>query len=209
MITSPSGRIYVGSTLNITKRKSNYKRSEVVGQTIIYRSIQKYGWENHIFTIIEECNFDNRFIKERYWGEYYNVLDPEVGLNCILPATDLLPPVYSEETRRKMSEWQIGKVRTPEARAKGAASNRGKQMAEGTRRGLLKSLLGIPKSKECRDKISKTKGTPVINIETNEIYSSINLAAKDYGRSRFYVTQMLKEQIPNTSNLRYYFPESM
>jgi hypothetical protein len=33
----------------------------------IYNSIQKYGWENHTFEIIEECLVDELFEKESYW----------------------------------------------------------------------------------------------------------------------------------------------
>ena len=55
-ITSPSGKIYIGQSININKRQENYRfPSSLKFQIKLRRSFQKYGPENHKFEIIEEC----------------------------------------------------------------------------------------------------------------------------------------------------------
>ena len=54
-ITNPTGSIYIGKTISLKTRISNYKYcSGIEKQRILYNSIKKYGWESHIFEIIEE-----------------------------------------------------------------------------------------------------------------------------------------------------------
>ena len=57
-ITSPSGKIYIGQSINIEKRINSYKYSASIKQRKIYNSIIKYGIEYHDFTIIEECKLE-------------------------------------------------------------------------------------------------------------------------------------------------------
>lgn len=51
-ITSPSGKIYIGQSWNISKRKSYYKNNPNKSQCYIYNSLCKYGFENHTFEVI-------------------------------------------------------------------------------------------------------------------------------------------------------------
>ena len=57
-ITSPNNRIYIGQSRNIKRLLYRYSRLECKEQPILYRSLLKYGIENHIFEIIEECELD-------------------------------------------------------------------------------------------------------------------------------------------------------
>jgi predicted GIY-YIG superfamily endonuclease len=43
-ITSPSEKVYIGQSRNIQRRVKNYKRIDCKQQTILYNSINKYGW---------------------------------------------------------------------------------------------------------------------------------------------------------------------
>jgi len=87
-ITNPSGKIYIGQSINVIKRKRQYKNiaQNIKPQIGIYRSLLKYGWNSHIFEIIEECLIEQLNDRERYWQDFYNVL--EEGLNCVLTKTD-------------------------------------------------------------------------------------------------------------------------
>jgi group I intron endonuclease len=70
-ITNPKGRIYIGQSVDIIKRKSSYKNLRCKDQISIFRSLKKYGWSNHKFEIIEEC-FDGELqSNEIYWKQYY------------------------------------------------------------------------------------------------------------------------------------------
>jgi len=71
-ITSPSGKIYIGQSVNIDERKKVYKRiNSLVGQPKIYRSINKYGFENHTHEIIEICSIEQLDERETFWKKYY------------------------------------------------------------------------------------------------------------------------------------------
>jgi hypothetical protein len=70
-ITNPKGKIYIGQSVNIPTRKNKYTLNHTKGQPRISRSITKYGWENHIFEIIEECSLEQLNEKETYWKQYY------------------------------------------------------------------------------------------------------------------------------------------
>jgi group I intron endonuclease len=81
-IISPSRRIYIGQSVDIERRKQEYKNIKCKGQPKLYNSLLKYGWDNHLFEIVEECTLEQLNEREIYWGEYYNVLNN--GLNCSL-----------------------------------------------------------------------------------------------------------------------------
>lgn len=70
-IINPNGKIYIGQSINIPSRKNKYTLNHTKGQPRISRSIKKYGWENHIFEIIEECSVEQLDEKEIYWKQYY------------------------------------------------------------------------------------------------------------------------------------------
>jgi hypothetical protein len=75
-IISPTGNTYIGQAINVYKRIQKYKWVSVtMNQPIIYRSIIKHGWENHIIEIIEYCEkneLDNKEIyhKQKFIEEY-------------------------------------------------------------------------------------------------------------------------------------------
>jgi group I intron endonuclease len=98
-ITSPSGKIYIGQSTDLKKRKKDYEKLKCYKQPKLYNSLQKYGWENHKFEIIEECPVDKLNKKEIYWGLHYDVLE-ENGLNLRLGDANGL---CSKETKQKIS----------------------------------------------------------------------------------------------------------
>ena len=97
-ITSPTDKIYIGQSTNINNRKYYYSSIKCDKQPKLYNSLLKYGWEQHIFEIVEECNLEQLNDKEIYWGMYYNVLG-EDGLNLRLGDAN---GVCSEETKQKI-----------------------------------------------------------------------------------------------------------
>lgn len=123
-ITSPTGRVYIGESKDIYKRFSNYKKhNQTKSQPRVHHSLNKYGWEAHIFEIIEECEFDDLFCRERYWQDHYNVLG-EMGLNCKLTNCGEVKQVYSQEMLERMSNSQKGKRLSKESCRKIKCKNR-------------------------------------------------------------------------------------
>jgi len=103
-ITNPKGKIYIGQSINIEKRwEREYYTLQCKDQPKIYNSLKKYGPENHIFEIIEKCLLDQLNERERYWQDYYNVL--EEGLNLKLTNTEDRNGKHSDETISKMKEY--------------------------------------------------------------------------------------------------------
>jgi group I intron endonuclease len=107
MIKSPSNKIYIGQSRNFDKRLKQYKRMSCQTQLVLLNSLKKYGVDNHLFEIIEECRFEDMNVRERYWQDYYSSLAPN-GLNSMLTETDKTPRIISKETSKKLSESKIG-----------------------------------------------------------------------------------------------------
>lgn len=150
-ITSPTGKVYIGESSNINKRLKNYEVHNCKAQIKLYNSFEKYGWKNHIFEIIEECEFDELRCKERYWQDFYDVLGTN-GLNLKLTECGEHKVIYSEETLKKMSDAKkgekcffYGKHHTEETKQKISYSNKGK---EG-------SYKGRKHTEEAKNKISE------------------------------------------------------
>ena len=130
-ITNPKGMVYIGSSKDIDKRFSQYKRMTEKSQRKLFNSFLKYGLDNHKFEIVELCDFENLYKRERYWGEKLNVLDREVGLNLALPKTNDKKYEMSEETKRLIGD-----------------KHRGKKISEKQKMALLNSIIGKKQSKE-------------------------------------------------------------
>lgn len=78
---SPIGRVYIGQSKDIDKRYKQHLAYK--GDTKLQSSFKLYGFLNHSFEILEECNISELNEKERYWQEFYKVYD-ENGLNSVI-----------------------------------------------------------------------------------------------------------------------------
>ena len=55
-ITNPKGQTYIGQSIDIDRRWSQYASPSIdPSQSKIYASIMEFGWEKHHKTIIHEC----------------------------------------------------------------------------------------------------------------------------------------------------------
>ena len=163
-ITSPSNKVYIGSSIDINDRFKQYKRLyNCKPQVKLYNSLNKYGVENHIFEILFLCEKQDRFYFERCFGDIYNSI--KCGLNCQLPGRDDLPQVFSEETRAKFS-----------------ANTKGDKNA----------MYGKTHTKQSRDKIRENrkeylkttmKSVFQYDLEGNllKVFESVNAAARETG----------------------------
>ncbi len=152
-ITSPSGRVYIGQSIDCEKRKYRY-RYGCPRQGKLHQSILKYGWEAHIFEIIhlcEECDL-NRW--EIYYSDLYDSRNKSTGLN--LKECGGSKGKHSEETIIKCSFVKKGKKNTPEHK-----KNTGIALKKLYDAGKLvvwnKGLTGVQKcSEETREKRRKS-----------------------------------------------------
>lgn len=136
-ITSPSGKIYIGQSVNIKERFRKYEKLNCKRQVKLYNSIIKHGIENHVFEIIEECIEEQLNEREIYWGGYYNVL--EKGLNLKLGNGR---GSWDISIKDKISKSLLGKKKTKEHCLN-----------------LSKAKLGIPSKRKGKPDL-KQKGKP-------------------------------------------------
>lgn len=99
-IISPSGKIYIGQSIDLYRRlKSYFEPNSNKNQKILKYSFNKYGVEKHKFYIIEECDISLLNERERYWQEkYINYL-----LNCRLTETSDKSGICSQQTKTNIS----------------------------------------------------------------------------------------------------------
>jgi len=111
IIHSPTDRIYIGQSRDIMIRFKSYLcgSSKTKGQPKLHNSFVKHGVENHFFTVLEECELLQLNIRERFWQDEHNAIG-DMGLNCRLTETDLVPAITSEETRKKLSEAAVKRM---------------------------------------------------------------------------------------------------
>jgi len=125
-ITNPNGKTYVGQSVDILRREKNYKNLQVKQQPRIYNSISKYGWENHIFEIIEECDINQLHEREIYWKLYYlDLHNQNWGMVLFCELYDSGGGPRSESVKIKMSQIHKGKITPPDVRKKIGDANRG------------------------------------------------------------------------------------
>lgn len=108
-ITSPTGKIYIGSTLDIKQREYLYRNLHCKSQTKLYHSLKKYGFGIHVFEIIKECGKDVLLKEEALAGELFDVLGDN-GLNCNLPKSSDVYYSKSYSTLQKQSASMKGKM---------------------------------------------------------------------------------------------------
>jgi group I intron endonuclease len=87
-ITSPSNRIYVGQTNDFRKRLNAHRNSmkRKSSNVILINSFKKYGFDEHDFEIIEECNDSILDEREIYWIKKLNSFNlyNHLGMNMTL-----------------------------------------------------------------------------------------------------------------------------
>lgn len=148
MITSPTGRIYVGSTINIEQRWKSYKGYKCKDQPKIYNSLVKYGHEKHIFEIIWQGNIFEMYKYETLIGWGFNVLEP-YNLNLTLPKLGDIYSCVSKEVKDKIGKAHKGKIVSEETKIKMSLSKQNM-------------------SKETKDKMSKSAKGKIVTDEVKE-----------------------------------------
>jgi group I intron endonuclease len=123
-IVSPSGKVYVGQSVNIKKRWADYRGLwNCSEQFKLYNSLKKYGHENHVFTILEVCDRESIDEREVFCMQKFDCLNKSVGLNIRGGGGN---KIHSEETRLKISAANKGKKMSDESRLKMSISRKGR-----------------------------------------------------------------------------------
>ena len=107
-ITSPSGKIYVGQSVDIQSRLNRYKRTDCKQQSKLWRSFLKYGANNHKFEVIWLCNpLELNYFERKFQLKFDSI--GEEGLNLVVTKDEDRSGYFSIETKKKLSISKKGK----------------------------------------------------------------------------------------------------
>lgn len=147
-VTSPTGKVYIGQSWNIKGRWFAYKGLRCKDQSIIYRSLSKYGADKHNFEVIHELPEDVSqevldVYETLYWEQYKQTASM---MNAKGPGKG---GKHSEESKQKMSERARGRV----------SPTKGKKLKEEDIRKRIetKRLNGYKHSEESNKRRSETQ----------------------------------------------------
>lgn len=184
---------YVGQSIDIYDRWTNYNQIKCKSQIKIYRALLKYGVENFKKIILEECAEDKDLLdsRETYWiirhdsiKNGYNIKgggshgrhSDETKLKMSMSARNR--PPMSEKTRKKISALLTGKKRSPEVRER--MSQAAKNICPETRKNMAIAQIGKKHSAETRRKLSE-----ISKNMSDETKLKMSLAAKGKKKTPF------------------------
>jgi hypothetical protein len=206
-ITSPSGKIYIGQSINIEKRFNQYKNMNKKGIGIyLYNSIKKHGWENHKKEIIEECSIEQLDEREIYYINCYNTINEGLnlkeggGFGCHNDETKNLIRLkaigrkLSKEAKQKISQskignkYNLGRKHSDEIKQSFKYKNRKKGKITPERNKKIKEKLQKPilqydlNGNFIKEWISQTEASQVLNINQPSISNCLKNRSKTAGR---------------------------
>lgn len=180
-IVSPSKRVYIGQTWNIDKRKREYKNLDCKSQRFLYRSLKKYGFENHIFDIIYTLpeDIDNKVLDnyEMFFIEQYKTNKGRykygTGLNLTDGGGGSNGFKHSQAAKDKISKiqkgnkYRLGKYHNENTKSKISKSKIGKYI------GKDNPFFGKKHSEETKAKLlvsNRKRGFPIIQYSKEMQY---------------------------------------
>lgn len=200
--TTPSNKVYIGITSNIPEKRWKNGNGYKGYNSILYKAILKYGWDNIEHRIIARLSEESAKELEKAFISFYKRYDR--SLNITDGGEGLLGFKHSEETKQKMSDKAIGKKLSKESiikRTNSWKSNpnnkinslktleiarevwKGQKHSESTKENMRQyaKLTGRAPSKECLGKRLLTSRIPINQIDSVgniiDTYYSIQNAA--------------------------------
>ena len=156
IINKINNKTYVGSTSNFDKRWYSHKfrlKNNNHHSSKLQSSVNKYGIENFVFEILEECSKDLLIEREQYWIDSLNSYSN--GYNSTPKASN--NGGLTEETIIKLKKIHTGKKMSEEAKKKMSNSKKGRKLSEETKEKLRKISTGKKMSEETKKKMSESK----------------------------------------------------
>ena len=106
-----NNKIYIGYTNNFIRRKNDhfsYLKRNVHKNIHLQKAYNKYGRDNFIFEILEECEESYLCSQEHYWCNMLNTHNKNYGYNILPTHPDKIASTHSKETKIKISNSTKG-----------------------------------------------------------------------------------------------------
>lgn len=212
--TAPNNKVYIGITTRPEERYKEHRSKRT--DTLFQRAIDKYGFENLKYDILEEYElpaielWEKLTNREKFYIKQYDSSNKEKGYNLTNGGVGVLGYKFSEEDLKRRSEAMMGKnnpmygkinpfknkKHTAEAKRKMSEWHSGKKLSEEHKKKIAKAGIGrkhtqssINKMREAQTKIH---GKAVRNITTGKEYKSVSEAARDLGTTSSSISAVCK-----------------
>jgi len=164
IICLSTGKIYIGSSVNIHDRWSVHKcelRSNKHGNKYLQKAWNKYGEQNFEWQILQPVESELLMAMELEWFNKTQCCDPKYGFNMSKnPNNVMLGRKHNEQSKLKMSNahkgkfltdkhknnirnYRIGQKQTEETRQKIGIAHRGKKVSTKTIENMKKAQKGL------------------------------------------------------------------
>lgn len=195
-------KFYIGSAVKLNNRKNNHLCNLKIRKhknKYLQSSYNKHGKEIFVFKVLEYVKDKNLLVDiEDIWIKQYKPLG--VLYNIREEASSNLGIKLSEETKKKISEVNKGKIISNEVKKKMSEANKGKKYSDATKHKMSLAKKGKPLSNEHKNKISNanlgnTRGITKSVIQFNivdktiiKIYKSAAEAQRETGINSIYIS---------------------
>jgi group I intron endonuclease len=162
-------RVYIGQSKNVKARLGGHQsslKSNKHNNDYLQKAYNKYGVDMFVFRPCEypeDTSIENLTLREQYWIEQFDAMNPRRGFNMMEAGPAGSP---GEETRKKMSEAQKGRVHTEETRQRISKGNKGLRRSEETKEKISEARTGIEFSEETKARMSEARKGKVASEET-------------------------------------------
>jgi group I intron endonuclease len=194
-----NNKFYIGSAVNFINRKKTHLhrlRKNIHHSIVLQNSWNKYGEDNFIFEIIEECEKENLIVREQYYIDtlkpYFNVAK-KAGSSLGIKHTDEAKKnmsiaqkgrKHTDKTKEKISESHKGMVHTKETKEKLRDINLGKKQSKETIEKRVTKTIGRKNSQETKDKMSKAHTGKKMSKEAIEKTRQANLGRIPWNKGK-------------------------
>ena len=192
-----NGDCYIGQSINLSKRKNNHfsdlSRNKHTNKHL-QNAFNKYGKNLFKFIVLIICE---EFELTYYEQELVNKLKPKYNI-CKKCVNSTKGMIFSEESRKKMSESRKGQVSS----RKGAVlSFETKNRISQSNTGKLAWNKGISCRKETKDKLSEINNGKILTEQTKQRISS-SLKGRTSNRKGIIMTKSQKMKISESNKKR-------
>jgi group I intron endonuclease len=210
-VTSPTGRVYIGVTCNLKKRRQAYSSLDCKSQPVLFSSLKKYGFSNHQFNIVDTFTSSHAFAqgKEMFWIKSFmsnGFKYPEQrGMNRSDGGQGTIGFKMSDEQKQAQSKRISGFKHTDEAKrkiaeaGKGNRYNLGRKQSKETIEKRTKHLFGNKfregkttsnlQKKIVSDLFSKSVSQYTLNGDFISEFSSMAIASKETKVSKWSIRE--------------------